>query len=272
MLWQPPQVKGRGKKTRRQAMLTQARKMFYRARGYYAGNLNGEPFRLDPYHSKFWRKATAGAWEPETFAVLDRFLSPQSDYLDIGAWIGPTVLYGARRARHVWCFEPDPTAFRHLAWNLDLNGIQNVSAFGVALSDRFGVARMASVRGEPGDSTSSLLHDGAHGSDTLTIAWDQFEKTNDLSRVSLVKMDIEGAEFIVAPTLSAWLKERRPALLLSLHAPLLPEDQRHERVSALMDELGYYAKLSDDKAQPVKTSDLLTEDGLNRFHTVLLHG
>lgn len=73
-------------------MFTGLRKMAYRARGYYAGALNGEPFRLDPYHSKFWRKATAGGWEPETFAVLDQHLSPDRDYVDIGAWIGPTVL------------------------------------------------------------------------------------------------------------------------------------------------------------------------------------
>ncbi|KIC42274.1 FkbM family methyltransferase [Ruegeria sp. ANG-R] len=251
-------------------MLTQARKMFYRARGYYAGNLNGEPFRLDPYHSKFWRKASVGDWEPETFAMLDKFLSPESDYLDIGAWIGPTVLYGARKARHVWCFEPDPTAYRHLAWNLDLNEVQNVSAFGVALSDKFGVARMASVRGEPGDSTSSLLHDGAHGSDALTIAWDQFEAANDLSRVSLVKMDIEGAEFFVAPTLAAWLKKQRPSLYLSLHAPLLPVHERHERVQALLEELSFYTKLSDEKMHPLTVSDLLTEDSLNQYRTILL--
>jgi len=250
-------------------MLTQARKMFYRARGYYAGNLNGEPFRLDPYHSKFWRKASAGLWEPETFAVLDRFLSPDSDYLDIGAWIGPTVLYGARRARHVHCFEPDPTAFRHLAWNLDLNGIRNVSAFAVALSDQFGVARMASVRGEPGDSTSSLLHDSEHGSDALTIAWDQFEAANDLSAVSLVKMDIEGAEFSVIPTLANWLKTHRPALLLSLHAPLLQDDDRKAETHALLEHLSDYTTITDAHLNPISVEQLISPGELNRFNTVL---
>lgn len=248
-------------------MLTQARKMFYRARGYYAGNLNGEPFRLDPYHSKFWRKASAGAWEPETFSVLDRFLTPDSDYLDIGAWIGPTVLYGARKARHVWCFEPDPTAFRHLAWNLNLNDIRNVSAFGVALSNRFGVARMASVRGEPGDSTSSLLHDGAHGNDALTIAWDQFEAVNDLSGVSLVKMDIEGAEFFVLPEVLPWLKQQRPALLLSTHAPMLSEKDRADKMKHLARSLSFY-----DSCQRVGSSGdhSMTDDiALTRFQTYL---
>lgn len=253
-------------------MLTQARKMFYRARGYYAGNLNGEPFRLDPYHSKFWRKASQGTWEPETFEVLDRFLTPESDYLDIGAWIGPTVLYGARKARHVWCFEPDPTAFRHLAWNLDLNNIRNVSAFGVALSDQFGIARMASVRGEPGDSTSSLLHDGAHGSDALTIAWDQFESVNDLSKVSLVKMDIEGAEFFVLPTLLPWLKKHRPALYLSLHSPLLAEENRFEWTRALLESLSFYSETRDDVGRKLEVEQCLEPQDLMKYRTVLFCG
>ncbi len=252
-------------------MLTQARKMFFRARGYYAGNLNGQAFRLDPYHSKFWRKASAGDWEPETFAVLDQFLSPEDDYLDIGAWIGPTVLYGARKARHVFCFEPDPTAFRHLAWNLDLNDIHNVSAFGVALSDQFGVARMASTRGEPGDSTSSLLHDAAHGTDALTIAWEQFQAVQDLSRVSLVKMDIEGAEFFVLPTLLDWLKQKRPALFLSLHAPLLQEADRRSRMEGLLDSLRFYSHLCDENGQPLTVRALLEPTALSRYQTILLH-
>ncbi len=253
-------------------MLTQARKMFYRARGYYAGNLNGEPFRLDPYHSKFWRKASAGDWEPETFAVLDEYLTPGSDYLDIGAWIGPTVLYGARKARHVWCFEPDPTAYRHLAWNLDLNDIHNVSAFGVALSDQFGVARMASLRGEPGDSTSSLLHDGAHGSDALTIAWDQFEAVNDLSGVSLVKMDIEGAEFFVLPTLLSWLEKVRPALYLSLHSPLLADEDRLTRTSELLESLSFYSNACDESGQPADVQTMLKPEELTRYRAIVLHG
>ncbi len=250
-------------------MLTKARKMLYRARGYYKGNLNGEPFRLDPYHSKFWRKASAGEWEPETFAVLDEYLSPDSDYLDIGAWIGPTVLYGARKARHVHCFEPDPTAFRHLAWNLDLNDIRNVSAFGVALSDQFGVARMASARGEPGDSTSSLLLDGEHGTDALTISWEQFEAVNDLSNVSLVKMDIEGAEFSVLPNLVPWLEKQRPVLLLSTHAPLLDVEKRNVRMQDIANQLSFYGNYSLPQSEDNEFSSLTSERATSEFQTFL---
>ncbi|MEY8839315.1 FkbM family methyltransferase, partial [Cribrihabitans sp. XS_ASV171] len=75
-------------------MLTALRKAAYRVRGHCPTTLGDLPFRGDPYHSKFWRKAAAGGWEPETFGVLERHLSAERDYLDIGAWIGPTVMYG----------------------------------------------------------------------------------------------------------------------------------------------------------------------------------
>ncbi len=255
-------------------MLTQAliraRKMLYRARGYYSGQLGGEAFRLDPYHSKFWRKAASGTWEPETFAVLSQYLDKQHDYLDIGAWIGPTVLYGARKARHVWCFEPDPAAFRALFWNLDLNDMHNVSAFPVALSQGFGVARMASFGGERGDSMTSLLNaDGDQGVDALTIGWEAFAAEVDLSAVSLVKMDIEGAEFDVLPTLIPWLKAQRPALYLSTHAPFLDAGVRAERMGDLVVLLSFYGSCVDGKGKPVTPEDMCRPDALERFETFL---
>jgi FkbM family methyltransferase len=256
-------------------MLTDAmirtRKAYYRVRGYFTGSLADEQFRFDPYHSKFWRRATLGTWEPETLQVLADHLDKERDYLDIGAWIGPTVLYGARKARKVIAFEPDPTAFRYLAWNLELNGIANVSAFPVALSQGFGVARMASFGGEAGDSMTSLLNDAAHGTDVLTIGWDDFVAATDLSKVSLVKMDIEGAEFEVLPHLIPWLKEHRPALLLSTHAPYLEDGVRQNRMAKLADSLSFYESCRDDKG--VTGFEAMTGSrALTQFPTFLLCG
>lgn len=253
--------------------LIRLRKAFYRLRGHYAGQLADEPFRLDPYHSKFWRKASAGEWEPETLKVLAQHLDKDHDYLDIGAWIGPTVLYGARKARRVFCFEPDPVAFRHLAWNLELNGMTNVSAVSAALSQGFGVARMASFGGEAGDSMTSLLNaDGAGGSDVLTVGWDDFAAATDLSGVSLVKIDIEGAEFDVLPHLIPWLKAQRPALFLSTHAPFLDADLRQERMTALADSLAFYATCQNAQGDQISIETLGNPEGLERFPTFLFTG
>ena len=253
-------------------MLTRARKALYRLRGHCTTTLAGERFRCDPYHSKFWRKAGSGAWEPETFEILDRYLTRESDYLDIGAWIGPTVLYGARRARHVWAFEPDATAFRALSWNIDLNDLGNVSALPAALSDTVGIARMASFRDEPGDSTTSLLNpDGATGRDVLTLGWEDFANNADLERVSLVKIDIEGAEYDVLPHLRPWLERQRPALLLSTHAPYLDDAHRNLRSAALADMLSIYPDWRDTKGRGSSDQPLAAKIA-SGFQTVLLTG
>lgn len=254
-------------------MLTALRKAIYRARGFYAGRLGGVPFRLDPYHSKFWRRASAGAWEPETFAVLDAHLAADADYLDIGAWIGPTVLYAAKKARHVWAFEPDATAFRHLAWNIELNRLRNVSALPVALSARTGVARMASFGGEAGDSMTSLLNAGAAGgADVVTLGWDSFGADADLSRVSLVKMDVEGAEFDLLPALLPWLRAQRPALYLSTHAPYLAEAERAAKMAALAGALSFYGTCRDESGAVVSVEALTAPGALTRFRTFLFTG
>lgn len=249
-------------------MLTRVRKAIYRLRGAYAGTLNGVPFRLDPYHSKFWRRAAAGDWEPETFAVLDRHLAADRDYLDIGAWIGPTVLYAATKARHVWAFEPDATAFRHLAWNIELNRLANISALPVALSDRSGIARMASFGGEAGDSMTSLLNvQAAGGADVVTLNWADFARDADLSAVSLVKMDVEGAEFALLPALIPWLKERRPALYLSTHAPYLAAAERAEKMAALAEALSFYGHCRDARGNSVAATEFTAPDALSRFRS-----
>ena len=254
-------------------MLTRLRKALYRARGHYAGRLGGVPFQLDPYHSKFWRRTTRGAWEPETFAVLDAHLEAGRDYLDIGAWIGPTALYAATRARHVWAFEPDPTAFRYLAWNIELNRLDNVSALPVALAERTGLARMTSFGGEPGDSMTSLLNaQAASGTEVVTLDWDSFARDVDLSSVSLVKIDVEGAEFDLLPALRPWLKAQRPALYLSTHAPYLDSDNRAARMAALAEGLSFYTTCRDERGAAVGADAFTGPDALERFRSFLFTG
>ncbi len=131
---------------------------------------------------------------------------------------------------------------------------------------------MASFGGEAGDSMTSLLNDQtSHGHDVLTLDWASFERATDLSRVSLVKMDIEGAEFHVLPSLLPWLKRHRPALYLSTHGPFLDADTRAQRLETLSDQLSFYATCRDD--QGGTSSRLQINDrSLNKFPTYLFTG
>ena len=66
-------------------------------------------------YREYWSSVVDESWEPETFMVLKGLIEPDSTYVDIGAWIGPTVLYGGQIAARCITAEPDPTAREALA-------------------------------------------------------------------------------------------------------------------------------------------------------------
>ena len=62
-----------------------------------------------------WFRHEYPYWEASTFRVFERFVSADSIVLDVGAWIGPTCLWFAHKARHTVCLEPTQAAFNAFA-------------------------------------------------------------------------------------------------------------------------------------------------------------
>ena len=166
------------------------------------------------------------------------------------------------------CFEPDPTAYRYLRWNIDLNQLKNVTSYSFALAATTAIARMASHRGKPGDSMTSLLFDNeGSGVDVLTLQWQQFLDMSPVNQFDFLKIDIEGGEFQLMSSLAAYLTSHKPVLYLSTHAPLLEPSERLAKMQALVDILRIYNKCLDDNLNEIDISALVSEDGLNNFRS-----
>ncbi|MES9696309.1 MULTISPECIES: FkbM family methyltransferase [Bacillus] len=179
----------------------------------------------NPHTTWIWNEMNHGKWEEETFKIFDRFLSPAHSYLDIGAWIGPTVLYGAHRAKHVYGIEPDPVAFKELLTNLSLNHsiFSKITPLNVAIAEESGDINLY-MRHSFGDSTSSLVPTISNHSckvQALTI-YDLITQ-NNIQDINFIKMDIEGGEYSLIPQLQEFLTLNKPTLYLSLHPRFLHE-------------------------------------------------
>lgn len=237
------------------------RQALYRVAGSCAVNLNGERFRGDPDHSRFWRKASSGRWEPETFAILSRYLKPTSVYCDVGAWIGPTVLYASRKARQVLCFEPDFVAYRYLLWNLELNRLQNVTPFNLAITQSPGLVAMSGRRKRPGDSTTSLLNatDRANSFHVLGMPWERWLELVQPEHIDFMKVDIEGYEFELLPRMASYFHEQRPIVFLSTHGHMIPAGERKLAFEALIGTFRSYSQCLDEHFNPVPIETLATE-------------
>jgi len=242
-----------------------------RIRGWYPVTIGNNSFRCDPEHIPFWQKVNAGHWEPQTFAVLNRLLTKESIYCDVGAWIGPTVLYAAKRCRKVYCLEPDRLAYQYLLQNIALNSLENIVPSHLALSFANGPSKMSSPRGKRGDSMTSLIRpDGKRAQEVLCLVWQRWLELVGNPRFDLIKMDIEGGEFALLPTMKNYLAENRPKLFLSLHPHLLPEPERFEAMGRLAEILSVYGACYDSEGNRLTLPSLLDEQAVHSAGTYLL--
>jgi FkbM family methyltransferase len=215
--------------------------------GYQQVNCGDFTFRCDPYHSPFWSAFESQLWEPETLAILRRFLNQQSVYYDIGAWIGPTVLYAAKLSGSVVAFEPDPFAFRFLVENVTGSDLRNVRLFNLAVADTERAASLHSFGTGLGDSMSSLLVGTSRSSgwQVTTVMMDTLTTHLSCSIPNFIKIDIEGGEFDLVPALRAHLERWRPIVYLSIHAPFLLSDEREKKLQGLARSLDFYPYVID---------------------------
>jgi FkbM family methyltransferase len=182
-------------------------------------------------NTDFWTLVNSGKWEPTTFEVFNRFLNRDTVFLDIGAWVGSTALYGAQLAKHTYAFEPDHVAFETLKSNVSVNGDANwfnrLSIYNAAAGVEDGTLQLGNPN-EAGNSMSSALHadeDDAWKAKCLGI--ENFIERNGLKgQKTFFKIDIEGGEYDLVPALQSVLKDNPSSLLLSIHGNFLLESLR----------------------------------------------
>ncbi|PEM05402.1 methyltransferase FkbM [Bacillus cereus] len=170
-----------------------------------------------------WNLINNNSWEEYTFNILDKFLDEHHSYLDIGAWVGPTVLYGANLAKHVYAIEPDPIAFQELKKNLDLNPSisSKITLVHAALSSQTGTINLYKGN-EYGDSTSSLIPgNSVHSCIVNCMTIDELITTYNIKHFNFIKIDIEGSEYSLIPSMQKFLEIEKPTLYLSIHPPFL---------------------------------------------------
>lgn len=165
---------------------------------------------------------------------LDRLfqsVKPGFVIVDVGANIGATVLPLAKAAGvqgRVFAFEPDPVNFARCRRNLELNRVSNVLLSDLALAHRIGSFDLFQV--QPGNPGMNRILEAGEG-DSVKVkssTLDAFVAKEGLSRVDLIKMDIEGFEMNALLGAEQTLGRFKP----DLHIELSDENLRANGQSA----------------------------------------
>ena len=164
-----------------------------------------------------------GRDEPNEFCLLSRLLKPGMTFIDIGANMGLYTLFAAHRVGESGCvlaIEPSTREMQILKDTVEQNALRNVKFYPMALSDRASEVELL-VAGLQNSGHNTL---GAFGYNTTldhkekarAMRLDELVQSETLSRVDVVKMDIEGAELAALRGAGETLERFRPVVLLEL--------------------------------------------------------
>jgi len=160
----------------------------------------------------FWKIFNDGTWEPSTFEIFDKYLKSDRPYFDIGAWIGPTALYGAKLAQQCFAFEPDLAAFQELTANINRNKVENICAYNAAIGGDWENIDLG-PRNNFGDSMSSVLWKAG----AVKVPCIPLDTIGREINPNFIKMDIEGMEDRALRGAKKTFSRHKPTCIIEIH-------------------------------------------------------
>ncbi len=162
----------------------------------------------------------SGYYEPATVKLFERLLTPAMVVFDVGANIGQYTLVACDRigkAGEVHAWEPDPVTFEWLSRNVHINGLGNVRLNQSAVFNNTEPVslRLASTRDT--GSNSMVGDPWIKSGKSVTVpctTLDIYMAEHPITRVDVMKVDVEGAELGVLRGADKLLHDHQPVLLL----------------------------------------------------------
>jgi FkbM family methyltransferase len=210
---------------------------------------------LDPNDYLSYCIIENGVWEPETWRVVEQHLQSGTTFVDVGAHIGYYSLKAAWRAGskgHVIAIEPNPDTVRKLQDNIRASGASNITVVPVACADSEATLDFfSSWPNNTGESSLYRARASQEGNSIIPVRvrarpLDAILKDLGISRVDVVKIDVEGAELLVLKGAQETLARYHPILIVELWGDLPKEmGANSAEITEFLRSHGYVARHAD---------------------------
>lgn len=182
-------------------------------------------FLVDPNnYQSFWSNFLN--WEQDDLNFVTEKCEQDKIFIDIGAWIGPYTLIAASLGMKVYAFEPDKVAFQELKKNIELNRFKyKPQIFNYGLSKLDSRAYLYSNTNDFGKSESGLInYKNQQNTKKTQIELknflqeiDKIKNYNLDNKIKILKIDIEGGEFLFEKEIYDLVKLEKLYCIFSYH-------------------------------------------------------
>jgi len=125
------------------------------------------------------------------------------------------------------------------------------------------------TKGEFGDSCSSTTFKKSSKSIKVpSTTLQQFFLDNRITDCNFIKIDIEGGEFTVLPTMQKFLEKEKPTIHLSLHPPLIKNS--YDSLKKIYKIISKYNFVYDNKLKALEKEFILRADNNDKFFDVIV--
>lgn len=196
-----------------------------------------------------WWNTFVRDWEADTFRAYRALIRPGDSVVDVGAWIGPTVMFAcACGAGRILAIEPNPTCRPYLdalAAAIPSTGAElvvcSVGVGAIAGEVEFGLTDGREIAPR---ASASLFGRGVR----IQVArLPDLLARHGIINPDFVKIDTEGAEFLIADQIGALSTQPGIRIFLSLHPPMVPASVD---TSDLINALAHF-DLYDARLKPI---------------------
>lgn len=210
-------------------------------------------------------------YENEDENVLFSILEKNSVILDIGANIGwYSILFSKRLlGTTIYSFEPIEETYRYLITNITLNKSVNVFPFNFGLSDKQGSSTYYYFPGGSVLASEKNLISSSKAKETVckVETLDKFISSQNISKLDLIKCDVEGAELSVIKGGINAIKKLVPIIFIELFERWTLQFNYHPNdVIRILKDEGYECFLANkDRLEICPVYKETEEERLNFF-------
>ena len=197
-------------------------------------------------------------WMIDVFERLH--LPSETTFIDVGVNIGQTLikLKSVNLNIDYIGFEPNPLCVCYSEQLVKANDWKNVSIVPAGISDKTQIIKLNYYTDDQADSCASIISDFREVNSVISKSYCACYSGSELESVlsdkviSLIKFDVEGAEFEVIKSLGDIIKQYRPYLLVEI-LPSYKVDSirliRQESIEKIINDIGYHKyRICKDKS------------------------